>query len=241
MKRRFDNWLRLMALGLALLPSHARAENWLLIEARDIPAQCRKPLECIDQSTLAQRTMLYIPRQERRTLLLTLNRLSAIRGIPSEGPKQTVVAQQDMIAILHPLPKSQKLDTLINHPGVFFDSTKLDADIQTTEFSSVVRRELGNVGVRFLTEDEWQATPGRPTLSVRLTPRSESEGCIIPFSVSLSISEEAVMVRNPSLKVTGSTWSGMAKQNLANNNYTPLSALREVVATLASDWQSQNP
>lgn len=226
---------------LIAFPQKGLTQGWLMIEARDLPIQCVRPLDCTSQGNLVMRNLFHFPRHERQILVQTLNSLATIRGVPEVGLGQTMVSSAEHISVLHALPKADRLATLIDHPGVFFDSTRLDGNIQTAEFSPIVRRELTNAGVRFLTEDEWQATPGRPTLSVRYKPRTESAGCIIPFEVSLSISEESVMVRNPAIKVSGSAWSGKAKENLANTNYTPISALEQVLKSFVTDWKSQNP
>lgn len=224
------------------ITSPVQAQNWLLLEAHDIPAHCAEPLACLDQGELILRNLIHMPAAERQVLLQALNSLSVIRGIPAEDGQAPVgLDPQDMIEILHPMPKADKLATLIDHPGVYFDSTRLDAGLQTAEFSNWIREELTKAGIPLLTEEERDATPGRPTLSVRYSPRSESAGCIIPFSISISITEETVMVRNPALKVTGTTWAKTARQNLANTNYSLNSALQEVISALVSDWKSQNP
>ena len=92
----------------------------------------------------------------------------------------------------------------------------------------------------FLSKEEWQATPGRPQLKVRYSARKESEGCIIPFSVSISVIEEAVLVRDADLKVSATVWAKTVRQNLANRNYTIQSALREAVEQFNADWRSAN-
>lgn len=193
------------------------------------------------QSQLALRNLIHLPRSERNVLLQVLNSAASIRGLPEELPTQSNMSTDSMIPVLHPIPKAEKLAPLINHPGVYFDPTTLDSNVETGNFSPYIRQELTKVGVRFLTKEEWENTPGRPVLSVRFSKRAESAGCIIPFSVSLSISEETAMVRNPSIKINGNAWSGVVKENLANLNFTPMSALVKIVDNFVKDWSSQNP
>lgn len=226
---------------LSALPQMAPAQHWLLIETRDLPGQCSRPLSCIDRSTLALRNLVAVSAGERDMLLRTLNGLSTIRGLPEETTNQSMILPETMIATLHPLPKAANLDALIGHPGVFFDPTTLDADEATAGFSAFVISQLTAAGVPLLSQDEMDNTPGRPQLSVRFSPRTESAGCIIPFSVSMAVSEETVMVRNPTLKTSGSAWSGLVKENLANRNYSPMSALQELVTAFVTDWKSANP
>jgi len=234
-------WLARLCILSALTVGPAAAQSWLLVEVRDLPGQCTRPISCMGQSELALRNLIHLHREDRNSFLQLLNSAASIRGLSEEDQTVSNIDAESMIAALHPIPKAQKLTPLINHPGVFFDPTALDAEEATNNFSPYIREQLNNAGVRFLTKEEWENTPGRPTLSVRYSKRTESAGCIIPFSVSLSISEETVMVRNPSLKVNGSTWSGQSKENLANLNFTPMSALVQVVENFVKDWTSQNP
>ena len=91
-----------------------------------------------------------------------------------------------------------------------------------------------------LTKEEMEMTPGRPTLTVNFSPRRESEGCIIPYSVSMAIKEEVVMVRDTTIKLSGNAWAGSVRENLANRNFTPTSALNEVLQKLEKDFTAAN-
>ena len=240
----FKNWIW-RAFGVAmfsvLFPLPTLAQNWVVIEARDILGQCQQPITCVGSSEFAMRSILNLGHDERNILLSTINSIATIRGLPEEDAPPT--AQMSLPALseaLHPLPKAEKLMPLVDHPGVYFDSTRLDEDETTADFSAQVRARLSAAGVRFLTEEEMEATPGRPTLVVSYAVRRESAGCIIPFGVSMSINEETAMVRNPAIKLAGRAWSKQQKENLANNNYTPIDALTEVLDAFVADWTEAN-
>jgi len=224
-----------------IFAKQAIAQDWLFVETHSIPGQCSQPVSCLNKADLLQRNILFVPIEEQLALLQFLNQISAIRGVDTGLDGHATVSYNDITAQLHSVPPGEKLAALIKHPGVYFDSEKLDADPATASFATYVRTHLTQLGVRFLTEEERDETPGRPTLSVRFTARTESAGCIIPFSLSMSISEETVMVRNPGIKTSGSAWAGSAKENLANANYTPESALKEVVEKFKKDWETANP
>jgi hypothetical protein len=136
----------------------------------------------------------------------------------------------------HAQMPSEKRELLRDHPGVYFDSATLDSVPESEGFSEFLRTQLTAAGVRFLTKDEWLQMPGKPKLTVRYSRHRESEGCIIPFSVHLSITEEAVLVRAPDLKATSTIWSATVRENLANRNYRPTSAIRELVDKFLRDW-----
>lgn len=229
----------LVALVLTGMPP-AWAQNRILLEIRDLPGQCRQANYCIDRSTLAMRNLLSLAPSERNSLLQTINQISTVRGLPEDVGDRPTLAPENMTPALHPLPLADPAAPLIGHPGVYFDPSSLDSEEATSTFSAMIVSQLTAAGVRLLTREQMEATPGRPTLSVHFSPRRESAGCIIPYAFSMKITEEMVMVRNPALKLTGSIWSRTARQNLANLNYTPANALNEVISALITDWQAAN-
>lgn len=232
-----------LGLAFVVVMAHwpaATAQDWLLIETRRVPNQCSQPVECIDRSVLLARNMAYLSHSDRDTVTQFLNQIATIRGIPDDMAMQSQLSVPQVIETLHPLPMSEKLAPLVAHPGAYFDPETLDGTEATAGFGTYVATELQRAGFRILTEAEMEVTPGRPKLRVRFSKRSESAGCIIPFSISMSISEEVAMVRNPALKLSANAWSKLVKENLANSNYTPRSALEEAVKAFVSDWQTAN-
>ena len=228
---------RLLTFFLAiwcLQPHFAMAEDWLLVETRKVPDRCDHPLICLPQSELASRNLLKLTRKNQKSFFGFLKSVSSISGIPDAAVAGLHPPEPE---ILHELVLAPKLGPLIDHPGMYFDSQKLDDVEATASFSSHLRKHLEALGVRFLTKEEWEGTLGKPTLSIRFTARLESAGCIVPFSVSMTLKEEVVLVRDPSQKINATIWSYSRRQNLANTNYAPDNSLREIVAKFEKDWR----
>ena len=230
--------LAFVALLSAAMPLSAQSKDWVYIEARALPPGCGDPLGCVRKARPVLRNLMRVTREERETLLRVVNQISMIRGISDQDLPETDFA--DVIPQLHNVDVADRLAPPVNHPGVYFDSAKLDADPKFVGFSAFVRKELTAAGLRFLTKEQMEATPGRPTLSIRYTERRESAGCIIPYAISFSVNEEYVMVRNPSLKKTTAIWSASARENLAIAHFTAMDALNEGVAKLAADFRTAN-
>lgn len=216
----------------------ADAQSNIVIEVRRLPMACSQPLQCLPDSRLLLRNIASLNQSETRDVLSFLNRISAIRGLSDRDVDPLKTSKPPDFAKLHLISKSEKVDLLKAHPGVFFDTSVLDKNAVTYDFADYVQTQLSAIGVNFLTEDELEVTPGRPRLTVRFSPQRESEGCIIPFSVYMSITEETVLVRDAELKVEATIWSSTTRQNLANRNYTQTSALRETVEKFTVDWKA---
>ena len=221
---------------LVLLSLPVSARETIYVEAQRLPEGCTHPDKCQGRGQSLLRSILFLSAKERNSLTLFLNRMATIRGLP---PPRVAPSKPDPVQ-LHALPAAAKGALLRNHPGVYFDSTALDGNPLTAEFGKMVRETLTQAGVRFLSKEEVARIPGKPTLAVRLTARKETEGCIIPFSVSMSLTEESVLVRNPDLKTTSTVWAGSARENLTILHYTPRSALKEIIQKFATDWKQAN-
>ena len=228
-------WILVIGLMIGLtLPSAGLANDWILVETRKVPKTCVHPLICVPKSKLTSRHLLNLTRQNRENLYEFLNSVASVSRIPDSAV--VGLCKPDPQAF-HTLEIAPKLAPLINHPGVFFDSSKLDGTEASADFSAQIRKRLEALGLKMLTKEEWEATPGRPTLSMRYAARLESAGCIVPFSVSMTIKEEVVLVRDPSQKINATVWSYSRRQNLANTNYSPTNALLEVLERFEKDWR----
>lgn len=229
----------ILAAFLCSLPSMGGASDWIMVETRKVPKTCAHPLICIPQSNLVSRHLLNVSKQSRDRLYDYLKSAASISGIPNSAIEGLYPPNPQ---VLHKLEIAPKLLPLVDHPGVYFDSTKLDATEGSEHFSAELRKRLKALGVTLLTKEDWENTPGRPTLSLRYTARLESAGCIVPFSVSMTLKEDVVLVRDPNQKITATVWSYSRRQNLANTNYSPTNSLLEVLEKFESDWrEAHNP
>ncbi|CUJ09130.1 hypothetical protein [Cognatishimia activa] len=229
--------------GFALLTfllstSSVSSQETIMIEARRLPSTCVDPLLCVPMSELVLRNIASFSNKESREVMSFINRISSVRGLTDERYDQLNSSKRAIADKYHPSEMSEKLLFLRQHPGFYFDTEVLDGANVTQSFGGYIKTQLQGAGVTFLTKQEWENTPGRPQIKVRYSDRRESEGCIIPFSVSLTISEEAVLVRDADLKVPAVIWSKTVRQNLANRNYTVQSALREAVEYFLEDWRA---
>lgn len=233
-------WRVLIAFVIGLLPKLAEANpvDWVMIETRLVPQTCSKPLECMPKSSLVLRNMAFLEPTETRELTLFLNRIATIRGISDVMIDSLNYSQAPLVERFHKVALSEKSAFLRHHPGVYFESTKLDETPETEAFSDYVRTNLLAAGVPLLSKEEHDKTPGRPKLTIRYSKHRESAGCIIPFSLTLSITEEVVLVRSPGLKTTTTIWSGTVRENLANRNYSLTSGIRELVDKFLEDWRA---
>ena len=218
--------------------AQADPKRVILVDIHELPEDCSTADACMRNAVPVGTNILSLPGTEAERLASALKARSWATDMTSEA--RGGLCHRAMPEYLHTRPDADKLAALRDHPGVFFDTTKLDATEGSETFSAQVRTALEAVGLPILSEDEWANTPGRPTLSVSYSAGRDNGGCIVPFSVSLSIKEDAVLVRRPGVKTSVSVYSAAGRQDLANTNYTHLDALSDVLAKFAADIATAN-
>jgi len=234
--------LVLAALSAQVRPINAQDLHWLFVEAKLLPHDCEKPQDCVGHAVHLLRNYMALTPDQVLYLSQLIDQHSSIRAL-ADGEHtvfDTSANNIDLVVALHGHSMAEKPPLLHKHPGVYFDRTKLDANEMSAGFADHLLERLAETGLKVLTEEELETTPGRPTLAMRVSAFRESAGCVTPYSVSLSISEETVLVRDPSKKMSGTIWSGSAKQNLSNSNHTIRHALEEAVAKLVDDYRQAN-
>lgn len=227
----------MLALFLWVIPAQGSADNWLMVETRTVPNACEHPLICLPKSRLESRHLLNLSRKNRASFDSFLTSAASISGIPDTA--LAGLYPPDHTA-LHALEISPKLAPLRDHPGVYFDSQRLDDEEATKGFSEYIRNQLQAMGLKILTRKDWETTPGRPILSIRYAARLESAGCIVPFAIYMTIKEDVVLVRRPDTKIEATIWTSSRRQNLAHTNHSPTTALHELIDKFEKDWRKAN-
>ena len=110
----------------------------------------------------------------------------------------------------------EPLDTAVERHGLFADSLR-----------ELIETKLANVGIRLLTEDEWQTTFGNPMafLDVNLARVSER---MYMYQVQLELRQLVVLVRDSTIPAFTPTWK--SGQTLGVMQGAQLRNLREHVS-----------
>ena len=69
-----------------------------------------------------------------------------------------------------------------------------------------VEQKLTEAGIRVLSFEEWQKTPGRPVLYVRVNTH-ESEKYWFSYDIKVGLRQIATLEANPGVKTLADTWS----------------------------------
>lgn len=221
----------------------AQADNWLLVQTNVFPAGCDSLAACIDVSTHESRNLMALSAQDTSAFLGIVDQMADVKDVP-ELPEATMPADfplSDIIPRLQIIDVQGKVDALRDLPGVYFDAGRVSGDGMSDQFTAYFTEMLTEAGIAVLTEEEALALPGAARMSVSLSMRRDNAGCILPFRASLSIKEEVVLVRDPSIKLETTTWSASVAENFANTNFTAENALRDAAQKFIDDYLQANP
>ena len=229
----------LMAIGIG---DQARADNWLLVQTHVFPAGCNSLAACIDISTNEVRSLLAMTADETTAFLGIIDQMSDVQNVPklpdAEAPANFPLI--DIVPRLQVLEVRGKIGALKGLPGVYFDAARVSGDGMSETFTAYFADMLTSAGIPVFTEEEALAMPGAARMSVSLSETRDNAGCIFPFRASLSIKEEVVLVRDPSIKLETTTWSASVAEDFANTNFLPENALRNAAQRFIDDYLQAN-
>jgi len=103
---------------------------------------------------------------------------------------------------------------------------------------SDVESRLKSAGIRILTESEWQAAPGRPSLKLDVTVKAATKGTRL-FLVELEIEQDVRLVRDASHSGPATTWSATPRLGVvpAAGVAPVVQAVREAVDEFIAAWR----
>jgi len=224
--------------------SPAQAENWLFVQANVFPAGCDSLAECVEASTTEVRNLMAMTATETSAFLTILDDLADVADVPElPTPAATPPVEVSLIDIVPRLQLIEvqgKVDALRGIPGVYFDATRVAGDGTSDIFVTYFTEMLTSAGVPILTQEEASLLPGAARMSVSLSYTRDNAGCIIPFRASLSIKEEVVLVRDPSIKLETTTWSVGVAESFTNTNFKAEDALRSAAQQFIDDYRTAN-
>jgi hypothetical protein len=233
----------------ALTSSISHAENWVFVEALVFPEGCETWTACLDDTTDSRRNIMAMDDDITNSFLTALDAMAEIRNVPKpaetepmeEPTTPRVINIMDVIPQLSILEVTKRPDVLRGLPGIYFDASRVVGDGNSDRFIAEFTQMLGTAGIPIFTEEEALLLPGAAKMSVSLSIMADNGGCILPFTASLSIKEELVLVRDPTIKIESATWSGRVAQNFANTNYGGYDALRDAAQKFIDDYLAANP
>lgn len=111
------------------------------------------------------------------------------------------------------LPAAQEVgrETLAGLPGVHVVVEEVNPDAQrdgvtTSGIQTQAELLLRQAGLKVLSSDEWQATPGRPMLRLNLTV-ARNQLSIYGFNLDVQLLQTVALARDPSIFAACATWT----------------------------------
>jgi hypothetical protein len=108
--------------------------------------------------------------------------------------------------------------TLKGLPGVYviveelqpnllkYEKSVRDFDLNQSRIQKEIEAKLAAAGIRLLSREEWQKTPGRPVLYVNVNTH-ESEKYWFAYDIKLELRQVVILEANPAVKTLADTWS----------------------------------
>lgn len=141
----------------------------------------------------------------------------------------------------------QEQGTLVGLTGIRVVVEEPDDDAEHEGLTqSALQRELESrlkgAGIRLLSDREWQAAPGRPSLKLDVTIKSRAREPRL-FLVELEVEQDVRLVRDAARGGRAATWSATPRLGvLPASAVAPVfQAVREAVDEFVAAWRGANP
>ena len=234
--------------AFALCASTGRAENWVFVDAMVFSAGCSSWDSCVDTATETRRNIMTMDDVTTASFLHVLDSMAEFRNIPMPDAAGNVpditepseINLMDIVPALTVLEVTKSTDVLRGLPGVYFDASRVTGDGASDRFVREFSAQLIAAGIPVLTEEDALLLPGAAKLSVSLSQSRENAGCVFPFRASLTLKEEVVLVREPTIKFETTSWTYGIGQNFTAVNYLGYDALTDAAQRFIDDYRAAN-
>ncbi|MEM8775786.1 MAG: hypothetical protein AAGF53_12185 [Pseudomonadota bacterium] len=233
--------IRFCLLGLAIATTAlvaagpAGAKETFLVELRKVDSSCGNSLTCINGSKPVLRNIISLVQADQWALMEFFGRVTSARDVPEHSSSVEYLTNR-----FDGQETFEKVSGLKGLKALHVDLSKLKGDQHGGALSESVRKMLKEAGIREVSKKDLDGIPGRPVLSVSYSARKGTEGCIIPFSVQMKITEEVVLVRDSTVKIPVDIWSAFLRENLAISEFTPDAALKNGTQRFLKDYRKAN-
>lgn len=248
--------LCILALGCVTLPVLADTEGavppnriWLTWESRYVdPQLCAEKSYCETVGHYQTRLVETPSETQARQMMGALDQLATRRGYPAEHPDSPQMCRNvEAARVLGFDPESweisDKLEALRGLEGVYFDVTGLRAPPGYDgpfgpRMQADMEARFAAVGLRVLTEEERDVTPGKPHLNIFFSHTNPDTGCW--FSVFSSLTQTALLTRNHTVKFKAGTWGFSGGYDPDNSDRSEYDAILIVVDKFLADYVEAN-
>jgi len=249
------HFLAFIILLFMTLPILAGAQDnsqnftWMIWEQRVVnPQLCLVKNLCKPQKKFITRLVEEPTNAKAQQMLGAIDQLAKIRGTPVEHPESPKICQQTEAGkILGFNPEtwelSDKLAALRDLPGVYFSvqnlkgpshySGSFGADIQNT-----MLKRFKAAGLRVLTEEQMEETPGKPQLNIYFSNANTKTCC--NYSLFASLTQTMLLTRNHTTKLKVGTWGASGGPSAQFPEGSEYDAVIRIVDKLLADYKSAN-
>jgi len=236
------------------LPNTAVAQEpkhrvWFSIEKHAVdPTLCQQKNVCFPVSNFDTHLAEEASQENVTKMANSLTELAKLRGYDSnelEPPKMCQHVEAAKVLGFDPeqWPESEKLDTLIGLKGVYVALQTLKAPPGYEgpfgeQIQSEVVRKFAAAGIRILTEEERDQTPGKPHLNLYFSHTNPNTGCW--FSVFSSLTQTALLTRNHTTKFKTGTWGFSGGYSADDPERAEYDAILLVIDKFIADYTTAN-
>lgn len=245
----FGSALLCIQVSNSVLAQEPKHRVWFSVENQSVdPDLCLNKNVCDPVSKFETHLAEETSKDKAAEMGRSLKELAKLRGYDStdlEAPKMCkhVEAAKVLGFDAEQWPEAEKLDTLIGLDGVYvaLQTLKAPAGFEGPfgeQIQAEAEKRFARVGLKILTEEERDQTPGKPHLNVYFSHTNPDSGCW--FSVFSSLTQTALLTRNHTTKFKAGTWGFSGGYSADDPNRAEFDAILLVIDKFLADYKTAN-
>ncbi|SLN30747.1 hypothetical protein PSA7680_01474 [Pseudoruegeria aquimaris] len=223
---------------------------WILWEhIEQVGTDCPGGKNCETRRSYTSRLFEPADREGVYRLFGLLDLHAAKRGQAAEHPEAPRICQHNDPEVMlgfdpERLRLSEKIDALAGLPGVYVNLRGLKAPEGYEgdfggKLQAAFESRFRNAGIRLLSKEEVERTPGQPKLNVYFSRTNPDTGCW--FSVFASLSQTVLLTRDIRTKLVAGTWAMSSGRSASNPDIGEYDAILRVADAFVRDYLKANP
>ncbi|MEM9716319.1 MAG: hypothetical protein AAF826_07360 [Pseudomonadota bacterium] len=187
-----------------------------------------------------------LPEAERLMGQTAKNAVELRQSMPPRDAPQ-ICAHVDAATVLGFDPElwemSDKMQALVGLKGVFIDVSKMKSPVNYggpfgEEVQAEIVQRFADSGLKLLTEEEMEITPGKPEMNVYFSHTNPDTGCQFKFFAGLS--QTMLLTRNHTVKLKAGSWGMVGGWVEDDESIDEMRSIMIVIDAFLSDWREAN-
>jgi len=243
-----NSTLLLMLTHISAFAHPVQNRSWVVLERRTLDlASCAPNTDCSHKSTYTTKFIEDLSPEQTDAMLNSIERLAKAQGHSTDHPEAPQFCSANPRTLTQDIAEGMRVNdksfALKGLQGVFFNVTGMTGPPNYEgrfglELQAIMQKKFQRAGLKVLTEDEMENTPGKPVFNVYFSNSNPNTGCT--YKLFAGLRQTMLLTRNLDIKLKVGTWGSVGGYSADYPGASELDAIIRVVDKFLDDYKHAN-